>query len=75
MARLLWSDRHNPPDGVARDISAATGQPITREQLGEALHKIKRAAGLRPRDRVYVYDDGSIEDDVNGWIGNVYNEI
>ena len=56
-------------------MSQATGKEITREQLGEALHVIKRAAGLRPRDRVNIYDDGSISDDTDSPIGNLYDEI
>jgi len=60
MARRLWSNPDNPPDWVAREMRRATGKEITREQLGEALHMIKREAGLRPRDRVYIYDDGSV---------------
>jgi hypothetical protein len=48
---------------------------ITREQLGEAIHIIKDEAGLSPRDRVYIWDDGSITDETDGWIGNVHDEI
>ena len=69
MARRLWSSPHNPPAWVARRLS------ITRAQLGEALHMIKRQAGLNPRDRVSIWDDGSIMDDADVWIGNIYDEI
>jgi hypothetical protein len=75
MNRRVWSDPENPPDWVAREISQETGKRITREQLGEALHTIKREAGLRPRDRVYIWEDGSITDDTDEWIGNIYDEI
>jgi hypothetical protein len=74
-ARRVWSNPHNPPGSVAVEISRATGKPLTREQLGEALHAVKREAGLRPHDRVNIYDDGSITDDTDTWIGNVYDEI
>ena len=48
---------------------------ITRVQLGDAIHSIKEDAGLGPRDRVTIWDDGSITDDTNARIGNVYDEI
>jgi hypothetical protein len=75
MPKRIWSNPYNPPNSVSNDIAAATGRPLTREQLGEALHSIKRAAGLRPRDRVSIWDNGDITDDMDDWIGNVYNEI
>ena len=75
MPRRIWSNPENPPDSVAREISRATGRPLTRTQLGEALHVIKRIAGLRPRDQVFIFDDGSVHDAADDWIGNVYDEI
>jgi len=48
---------------------------ISRVQLGEALHRIKRDAGLRPSDQVSIWDDGSVTDDRDVWIGNVYDEF
>jgi hypothetical protein len=68
-ARLLWSSADNPPGGVARRLG------ISRVQLGEALHKIKRDAGLSPRDRVNIWGDGSVTDDRDVWIGNIHDEI
>jgi len=66
-AQRLWSSPRNPP-GWLRNGSAS------RVQLGEALHRIKRDAGLSPRDRVGIRDDGSVTDDEDGWIGNVHAE-
>jgi hypothetical protein len=72
MARRIWTNPHNPPDWVAAEISRTTGKPITRYQLGEALHVIKEEAGLNPPDSVIIYDDGNIHNDTDDWIGNVY---
>lgn len=69
MARIIWSNPGNPPTSVARRLG------ITRVQLGEAIHTIKNDAGLGPRDRVNIWDDGSITDDMDVWIGNVHDEI
>jgi hypothetical protein len=67
--RKLWSNPGNPPDGVAADLG------ISREKFGERLHKIKRAAGLKPRDRVTLWSDGDITFDTdNEPIGNVQDE-
>jgi hypothetical protein len=65
--RKLWSNPHNPPASVAHALG------ISRPQLGAALHKIKRDAGLRPPDRVTIWDNGDITDDAGIWIGNVYD--
>lgn len=65
----LWSSVENPPGWVARRLG------ISRVQLGAALHMVKRDAGLSPRDRVSLWDDGSVTDDADVWIGNVHDEI
>ena len=67
--RVIWSQPENPPESVAGVLG------ITRVQLGDAIHSIKEDAGLGPRDRVTIWDDGSITDDTNARIGNVYDEI
>jgi hypothetical protein len=69
VAQKIWSNPENPPEWVARRLR------ITREQLGEAIHIIKNDAGLSPRDRVNIWDDGSITDEADGWIGNVHDEV
>jgi hypothetical protein len=65
MAQLIWSRPENPPDSVARSIGITVGE------FHERLHKIKREAGLGARQRVRIYDDGTIEDETHVWIGNV----
>jgi hypothetical protein len=69
VTQRIWSNPGNPPDSVARRLG------ITRDQLGEAIHIIKDDAGLSPRDRVSIWDDGSITDETDEWIGNVHDEI
>jgi hypothetical protein len=69
MALRLWSGPQNPPIWVARRLG------ITRAQLSRAIHATKRHAGLRPRDRVSLWDDGSVTDDADAWIGNIHDEI
>jgi hypothetical protein len=69
VAQRLWSRVDNPPDWVARRLR------ISRVQLGAALHAIEHDAGLSPRDRVNLWDDGSVTDDGDVWIGNVYDEL
>jgi hypothetical protein len=67
--RRLWSRTENPPDDVAHRLG------VSRVQLAEALHRIKRDAGLSPRDRVTIWDDGLATDDRDVWIGNVHDEL
>jgi hypothetical protein len=67
--RRLWSRVGNPPDWVARQLG------ISRVQLSAALHAIKRDSGLSPRDRVTLWDDGSVTDDTDVWIGNIHDEV
>lgn len=69
MARVIWSRPGNPARAVA------TGLGITRAQLGDALHAIKKIARLRPRDDVTIWDDGSVTDAQDEVIGNIYDEI
>lgn len=57
MPRVIWSRPGNPTRGVAR----ALGISVT--DLGDAIHILKDAAGLGPRDRVKIWDDGSVTDD------------
>jgi hypothetical protein len=66
MARKIWSRPGNPTRAVAEALG------ITRPQLGYAIHRIKKKARLRPRDDVILWDDGTVTDDRDGWIGNIY---
>jgi hypothetical protein len=68
MARIIWGNPGNPPNEVSRILG------VTRPQLGRALHRIKRWAGLGGRDRVIIWDDGSVTDELGFIIGNIYDE-
>lgn len=68
-AQRLWSSPGNPTDAVARRLG------ISHIRLGEAMHRIKRDAGLSPRDRVSIWDDGSVTDEADVWIGNIHDEL
>jgi hypothetical protein len=59
---------HHPAPWVARELG------VSHEKLGEAMHTIKNEAGLTPRDRVSIWDNGDITDDTDTWIGNVHDE-
>jgi hypothetical protein len=69
MAHIIWRHAANPPNEVSRILG------ITRPQLGKALHRVKRWAGLGGRDRVTIWDDGSVTDELGPVIGNIYDEI
>lgn len=69
MPRIIWSGPRQPTHAVA------TALGITRPQLSRAIHSIKDDAGLRPHDNVKIWDDGSITDEADECIGNIYDEI
>jgi hypothetical protein len=69
VARVIWSRPGNPTRAVA------TALGITRTQFGDAIHAIKKNARLGPRDNVTIWDDGSVTDARNEFIGNIYDEI
>jgi Domain of unknown function (DUF4279) len=64
MADIIWGNPGNPSNEVARILG------VTRLRLGRALHRIKRWAGLGGRDRVTIWDDGSVSDEFGSVIGN-----
>ena len=66
MPAIIWSSPRNPPSGVATRLG------ITRQQLRDAIHEIKHDAKLAPTDRVTISDDGSVRDENDVEIGNVY---
>ena len=68
-AQKIWTRPSNPTRAVANELG------ITRAQLGDALHAIKKNARLRPRDNVSIWDDGSVMDAQDEVIGNIYDEI
>jgi DNA-binding GntR family transcriptional regulator len=53
----LRSNAELSPEWVTRQLG------VSRVELGEALHKIERDAGLSPRDRVSIRRDGSATGD------------
>jgi hypothetical protein len=69
MPRVIWSRPSNPTDAVAHTLG------ITPHQLSRGLHRVKENARLRPRDNVKIWDDGTVTDDRNNWIGNIHDEI
>ena len=68
-ARIIWSDPGNPTNEVSRVLR------IERVQLRQAVHRIKRAQGLKGADRVIIWNDGSVTDQQDNVLGNVYDEI
>ena len=48
---------------------------ISPWEFSDALHRIKRAAGLRGADRVTIWQDGAVADSRGEVIGNIYDEV
>jgi hypothetical protein len=69
MASIIWSNPGNPTNEVSRSLN------IERRQLRVALHRIKHAQGLKGVDRVNIWNDGSVTDQQNNVLGNIYDEI
>jgi hypothetical protein len=69
MRRKIWSRPGNPTRAVANALG------ITRRQLGRAIHRIKRYAGLSPSDDVTIWDDGTVTVSSDVEVGNIYDEI
>jgi hypothetical protein len=69
MPRIIGSNPGNLTRGVATRLG------ITRDQLRDALHSIKHGAKLRATDRVTIWNDGTVTDEADVWIGNIYQEI
>jgi hypothetical protein len=68
MRRIIW-DRAGNPARFVSDILR-----ITRWQLREALHLIKRRENIGAQDRIVIYDDGTVMDAHGEDIGNIFNE-
>jgi hypothetical protein len=43
-------------------------------RLRRAIHRIKSAWGLGGRDRVTIWDDGSVTDENGAHLGNIFDE-
>jgi hypothetical protein len=65
MARIIWSGPGNPTNAVATTLG------IPRWRLRTALHEIKRRSKLGARDRVTIYDDGTVSDANGEHVGNI----
>jgi hypothetical protein len=68
MAERL-SNPGNPPRWVAGRLG------ISQCDFSDALHKIKKAAGLRSADSVRIWRDGTVADSRGEVIGNIYDEV
>ena len=69
MVQRLWSNPGNPPGWVAVRLG------LSEWEFSDALHKIKKAAGLRGTDRVTIWDDGAVTDRHGDAIGNIHDEV
>lgn len=69
MPSIIWSRPSNPTRIVATTLG------ISRHQLSRAIHRIKENARLTPRDNVRIWDDGTVTNDGDDWIGNIHDEI
>ena len=69
MAERLWSNPGNPPRWVAGRLG------VSQWDFSDALHKIKKAAGLRGADSVTIWQDGTVADGGGEVIGNIYDEV
>lgn len=66
--KVLW-DRGTLPPRYASDRLG-----ISRWELREALHRIKRYARLRGDDLTTIYDNGDVRDAAGNLIGNILDE-
>ena len=69
MAKVLWDKKRSPTDHVSDQLG------LRRWQLRKAMHTIKARSNLGARDRVIIYDDGTVTDDSGEHVGNIYDEI
>jgi len=66
--RIIWSGSGNPTNAVATRLS------VPRWRLRNALHEIKRRSKLGARDRITIYDDGTVRDANGEHVGNIYED-
>ena len=69
MPVIIWSNPGNPPRWVAQRLG------VSPWDFSNALHRIKRAAGLRGADSVTILQDGTVADRRGKVIGNIYDEL
>jgi RHS repeat-associated protein len=62
-----------PPKAAYREIEKETG--LSKGELSDALHRIKRGAGLPPTANTRIDSEGNVYDEDTGeWIGNIVDE-
>jgi hypothetical protein len=69
VARKIWSGPGNPGNEVSSQLG------ISRSQLRAAIHKIKAGNNLSGPDRVIIYDDGTVTDEGEEFLGNIHDEL
>ena len=69
MSRIIWDQSANPTRYVSDELG------IERWQLRDALHKIKARSDLGGRDRVIIYDNGTVTDADGNEVGNIHDEV
>jgi hypothetical protein len=68
-ARVIWDKKRNP----TRHVSDCLG--VERWQLRQAIHKIKKRNHLKGADRTKILSDGTVTDEDDETLGNVFDEI
>ncbi|RVU14072.1 hypothetical protein [Methylobacterium oryzihabitans] len=67
--RIIWDRSGNPIPFVSQALK------IDPYRCADALHTIKQAAGLSPKDDTVIYDNGDVTDKLSGdEIGNLHDE-
>lgn len=69
MSRIIWDQSANPTRYVSDELG------IERWQLRDALHKIKARSDLGGRDRVIIYENGTVTDADGNEVGNIHDEV
>ena len=67
--RIIWDRLRNPTPYVSETLG------IEEWELRNAIHAIKRRSGLKGADRVIIYDDGTVTDELGEDLGNVHAEV
>lgn len=69
--RVIWDGKNeNPIPYVSKELD------MDPYRCSDALHQIKQAGGLGPRDATVIYDNGDVVDASNGEeIGNLHDEF
>jgi hypothetical protein len=68
VARVIWSRPGNPTNEVAARLG------VSRWRLRQAIHAIRKRGKLGARDRITIYDDGSVFDANGEDVGNIYQD-